>query len=66
MKIKTTTTEQQRSEVQLCEEMLNITFEGDLFNPDDVNPFLAEYLDDALNLYNELSCEYEAYMGDLD
>lgn len=66
MEIKTTTTEQQRSEVQLCEEMLNITFEGDLFNSDDVNPFLAEYLDDALNLYNELSCEYEAYMGDLD
>jgi hypothetical protein len=46
--------------------MLNITFEGDLYNPDDVNPFLAEYLADAINLYNELSCEYEAYMGELD
>jgi hypothetical protein len=66
MEIKTTTTKQLRSEVQFCEEMLNITFEGNLYNPDDVNPFLAEYLADAINLYNELSCEYEAYMGELD
>lgn len=64
METKRTTTAQQRNEVSFCETMLNITFEGDLFNPDDVNPFLAECLDDALNLYNELSCEYEAYMGD--
>ena len=31
-----------------------------------VSNFLSEYLQEAKNLYNEIRCEYEAYLWDLD
>lgn len=54
-------TDKQKSAVSLCEEMLDVTFSGDLENEEQVNEFLCTYLQDALIMYDELSCEYEAY-----
>ena len=58
-------TEKQQSAVKFCEEMLNVDFEGNIEDFYDVSEFLSEYLDDAKQLYEELSCEYEAYRMDL-
>ena len=60
------TTEKQKSAVHFCEEWLHISFEGDINDRTQVSNFLAEYLDDAKNLYEEIRCEYEAYLMDLD
>lgn len=60
------TTERQKSAVHFCEEWLHISFEGDINDRTQVSNFLAEYLDDAKNLYEEIRCEYEAYLMDLD
>lgn len=59
-------TERQKSAVHFCEEWLHISFEGDINDRTQVSNFLAEYLDDAKNLYEEIRCEYEAYLMDLD
>lgn len=55
-----------KSAVHFCEEWLHISFEGDINDRTQVSNFLAEYLDDAKNLYEEIRCEYEAYLRDLD
>ena len=60
------TTERQKSAVHFCEEWLHISFEGDINDRTQVSNFLAEYLDDAKNIYEEIRCEYEAYLMDLD
>ena len=60
------TTERQKSAVHFCEEWLHISFEGDINDRTQVSNFLAEYLDDAKNLYEEIRCEYEACLMDLD
>lgn len=60
------TTERQKSAVHFCEEWLHISFEGDINDRTQVSNFLAEYLDDAKNLYEEIRCEYETYLMDLD
>ena len=59
-------TNKQKAAVHFCEEWLNITFEGDIENKYQVSLFLQEYLQDAKNLYDEVKCEYEAYLWELD
>ena len=59
------TTNKQRAAVHFCEQWLNVTFEGDINNFYQVNYFLAIYLEDAKNIYNEIKCEYESYLQDL-
>lgn len=56
------TTNKQKAAVHFCEEWLNVTFEGDIENRYQVSIFLGEYLQEAKNLYDEISCEYEAYL----
>ena len=56
------TTDKQKATVHFCEQWLNVTFEGDINNFRQVNNFLSEYLEDAKLLYNEIACEYEAYL----
>ena len=60
------TTNRQRAAVHFCEQWLNITFEGNINDRCQVSAFLEEYLQEAKDLYNELRCEYEAYLWDLD
>lgn len=60
------TTDRQKAAVHFCEQWLNITFEGDIENRYEVSAFLGEYLQEAKNLYEEIACEYEAYLWDLD
>lgn len=60
------TTERQRAAVHFCEQWLNITFEGNIKDKYQVSIFLGEYLQEAKDLYDELRCEYEAYLWDLD
>ena len=59
-------TDRQKAAVHFCKEWLNITFEGDIENKYQVSLFLQEYLQDAKNLYNEVKCEYESYLWELD
>lgn len=56
------TTPRQKAAVHFCEQWLNITFEGNINNHTQVSLFLAEYLQEAKNLYDEIRCEYEAYL----
>ena len=58
------TTPKQKAAVHFCEQWLNITFEGNINNHTQVSLFLAEYLQEAKNLYDEIRCEYEAYLWD--
>lgn len=60
------TTNKQKAAVHFCEQWLNVTFEGNIENKYQVSIFLGEYLQEAKDLYNELRCEYEAYLWDLD
>jgi len=59
-------TNRQKAAVHFCEEWLNISFEGDIEDRQQVSIFLSEYLNDAKNLYEEIACEYEAYLWELD
>lgn len=59
------TTDRQKASVHFCEQWLNITFNGDIEDRYQVSIFLGEYLQEAKDLYNELRCEYEAYLWDL-
>lgn len=58
-------TKRQEAAIHFCEEILHVTFEGDLKDKKEVSLFLSEYLDDAKNIYEELACEYEAYLWEL-
>ena len=60
------TTNRQKAAVHFCEQQLNINFNGDINNFKQVSAFLAEYLQEAKNLYEEILCEYEAYLWSLD
>lgn len=60
------TTSRQKAAVHFCEEWLHVTFEGNINDFYEVSDFLSEYLDEAKNLYEEIVCEYEAYLQDLD
>lgn len=59
------TTDKQKGAVYFCEQYLNITFNGDINNFHQVSYFLSIYLEDAKAIYDELKCEYEAYLEDL-
>ena len=56
------TTNRQKAAVHFCEQWLNVTFNGDISNFQQVSKFLSEYLEDAKLTYNEIACEYEAYI----
>ena len=58
-------TDRQKAAVHFCEEWLNITFEGNIEDKHQVLIFLQEYLQEAKNLYDEIRCDYEAYLWDL-
>lgn len=60
------TTARQKSAVHFCEEWLHISFEGNIDNRQEVSEFLSNYLDDAKNIYEEIACEYQAYLWGLD
>lgn len=59
------TTDKQKAAVHFCEQWLNITFEGNINDFQQVSYFLSIYLDEAKSLYNEVRCEYESYLWDL-
>lgn len=59
------TTNEQRSAVHFCEQWLNVTFEGNINDFQQVSYFLSIYLDEAKSLYDEVRCEYESYLWDL-
>ena len=59
-------TSRQIAAVHFCEEWLDISFKGDIKDRQQVSVFLSEHLDDAKNLYEEIACEYEAYLWELD
>ena len=60
------TTNKQKAAVHFCEQWLDITFEGNIEDKYQVSNFLSEYLQEAKDLYNEIRCEYEAYLWELD
>lgn len=59
------TTNRQKAAVHFCEQWLNVTFEGNINDFQQVSYFLSIYLDEAKSLYNEVKCEYESYLWDL-
>ena len=60
------TTDRQKAAIHFCEQWLNVTFEGKINNRFEVSIFLGEYLQEAKNLYDEIRCDYEAYLWDLN
>lgn len=60
------TTNKQKAAVHFCEQWLSITFKGNIEDKYQVSTFLSKYLQEAKNLYNEICCEYEAYLWELD
>lgn len=59
------TTSRQKAAVHFCEQWLNVTFEGNINDFQQVSYFLSIYLDEAKSLYDEVRCEYESYLWDL-
>lgn len=59
-------TDKQKSAIDFCETCLNITFTGNLNDVEQVSEFLNEYLEEAELVYNDLKCEYEAYLWELN
>ena len=59
------TTNKQKNAVHFCEQWLNVTFEGNINDFQQVSYFLSIYLDEAKSLYNEVKYEYESYLWDL-
>lgn len=59
-------TPRQKSAVHFCEEWLHISFEGDIRDKNQVSEFLGEFLEEAKMAYEEVKCEFEAYLSDLD
>lgn len=59
------TTDKQKAAVHFCEQWLNITFEDNINDFQQVNYFLSVNLDEAKQLCNEVRCEYESYLWDL-
>ena len=58
-------TEEEKAAVHFCEKWLNVTFNGDINNSQQVSNFLSEYLEEAKLTYEEIACEYESYLWDL-
>lgn len=60
------TTPRQKAAIKFCEEWLDIEFTGNIDDKFQVSEFLSEYLQEAKDLYDELVCEYEAYLWELN
>lgn len=58
------TTNKQKAAVHFCEQWLDVTFNGDINNFNQVSTFLSNYLEEAKFLYEEIKYEYEAYLWD--
>ena len=52
------TTSMQKQAVLFCERWLNITFEGDWENFNDVSNFLSHYLDEAKSVAEDAFASY--------
>ena len=59
-------TPRQRAAVSFCESLNYPDFMGDRNNFYEVSAYLSMYLESAKHLYDEISCEYEAYIESLD
>ena len=59
------TTDRQKRAVYFCEQWLNVTFNGDINNFQQVSNFLSEYLKEAKITYSLIACEHESYLRDL-
>ena len=59
-------TPKQKSAIEFCQDMNFPEFTGNLDNFYDCSSYLSEYLEQAKSMYQELSCEYEAYVQELD
>ena len=60
------TTQRQKAAVHFCEQWLNVPYEEDIENFNQVSNYLSMYLEDAKWTAMELTCEYKAYVNDLD
>lgn len=60
------TTQRQKAAVHFCERLLKVPFEGDIENCKQVSNYLSMYLEDAKWMMEEIACEFEAYVNDLD
>ena len=59
-------TPKQKSAIEFCQEMDFPEFTGNLDNFYDCSSYLSEYLEQAKSMYQKLSCEYAAYVQELD
>ena len=59
------TSNRQKAAVHFCEKWLDVTFNGDINNFNQVSTFLSKYLEEAKSYCREVKCEYDAYMWDL-
>ena len=59
------TSDKQKAAVHFCEKWLDVTFNGDINNFNQVSAFLSKYLEEAKSYYREIECEYEAYLWEL-
>ena len=60
------TTNRQKSAIHFCEQLLHISYVGDIEDKDSISQFLSIHLENAKDIYEELKCEYEAYLWDMD
>ena len=60
------TTERQKAAVRFCEEWLDISFEEDINNFNQVSNFLSIYLDSAESIFNDAVESYYSFILDKD
>ena len=65
MRIRKSTKKQQAA-VRYCERWLHIKFDGNINSFNDCSYFLKVYLDEAKQAKIELTCEYEAYIWEIE
>lgn len=63
---KRQSTPKQIAAVRFCESLDFPKFTGNINIFCDCSSYLSKYLEQAKNMYVELSCEYEAYINELD
>lgn len=56
-------TNKMKNQIRFCEDWLHILFEGNIESKDDVKDFLAENLDDAMEICDNA---VSAYINELD
>ncbi len=57
------TTPRQRAAVHFVKSILDVPFEGNIYDPRDVSSFLSEYLELAKQFYTGIKCDFEADRG---